>query len=442
MKKWLCIFLFMTCSAFGGTITDTNNTYVFKDISVIGTASGNGSGWTNLPVSIIVSNESIIIPVGPSETFTTINAALKYATTTYYPAYNENRLTNDAVIIRLQNGYTNISDQVIVQGQNLGWITIDHVGGTNVTNMVVTSTMTNKMGNTYYPLFGAYYGTLPAIKALFQLDSDDIDLYTNRVGVYLLNQSNSFVYPGAGVQKAYVGAYVTRTSRLAATLSNFSNSRAHNIYVSYSSQADVCYANLTNANWYGIYASYDSIVSADSADISGAGTYGIYAAYASIINASSANADNAGTYGIYAVYGSIINASSAKASNAGSYGLYAYSVSRIGARSVTATNAGTYGMYAIHGSEIDAASSDTSYAGGIGIYANGSSKISAQNAIVKNVVTNYAIYARADSSINAESAVATGAGGMVYMPIRGQELTHIKPVPEKQQLMVLMILSL
>lgn len=239
---------------------------------------------------------SVTVTVGSGGQFTTINAAIAYLVQTYYPIYISTGSVPQATI-NLLSGFV-MSEQVLVEGLDLSWITIT---GVDAETTIARSALTKRFSTSYYPAFGTNRGTLPVIDQLFNMDTSGSDHH--RVGV-LCHFGRCYIMSACGVK---------------------------------------------NAGCECIHAENGSIVNAYGADASGAGSAGIYAVNGSIINASDANASGAGDYGIVASRGSIINAKSADASGAGSYGIYVASGSIINANSATGTLRQTANTVTFHG---------------------------------------------------------------------------------------------
>ena len=254
--------------------------------------------------------ENVKVTVGAGGDFPTINAAVLHLS----------RFTPDLGVtaeVELQSGFV-MSEQLFVEGLDLGWITITGVDAETVIN---EPSLTRVLINDHKPAFGVTNGTLPTIGQLFVFSSkgsaDDI-----RSGVIANEVGRANILPGCGVKNAGLfGIHAIGGSTINADGANASGAGSDGIYATGGSTINAVGANASGAGQFSIVASAGSTINADGANASGAGNVGIYANTGSTINAQGANATGAGTYGIYANAGSTINALGASATGAGTYGI-------------------------------------------------------------------------------------------------------------------------
>ena len=227
---------------------------------------------------------NINISVGTGGDYATINEALFYLSTSR-PVYVNSGIT---ATINLLAGFV-MSEQVLVRGINLGWITITGVDAeTTITHTaLITDFTTADYGFPSYPAFGVSKGgTLPRIGQVFRFDVAGV--FDNKHGVMAVGAGSSAeILQSCGVNDAgFSGIFADRASTI---------------------NADE--ATATGAGYRGIFADNSSTINADNAAATGAGSYGIFANEGSTINAEGADATGAGSsIDIIVAGGSIINA--------------------------------------------------------------------------------------------------------------------------------------
>lgn len=197
-------------------------------------------------------DSSLIVNVGTNGHYATINEALAALVALYYPVYLATGEVPQATI-NLLSGFV-MAEQVLVKGVDLSWITIT---GVDAETMITRSALTRSFAGRY-PAFGAFRGTLPVIRQLFNMDASGVS--NSRDGVH-----------------CYFGRCNINSS-----------------------------CGVKNAGGNGICADYGSTINAEGANASGAGNYGIIAMKNSTINAYNADASEAGWDDIYVYYGGII----------------------------------------------------------------------------------------------------------------------------------------
>lgn len=343
------------------------------------------------------------ITVGTGGQFSTINAALAYATKKY-PTY-VSASVRPRVTINLLSGFV-MAEQVYVDGLDLGWITISSVDA-EVTIQRSALTTTYVTGN---PAFAIDANAIsPIINVLFNMDTSGTA--SSRHGI-VVKGSRASIESGKGFKNCGGnGLHAIRSAIVKAYNSNFSGSGV-----------------------YGIYADQASIISAYGANVSYAYTSGVYATGASTIEFASGNAQRAGyaqddttilnasADGIYAHSGSTINAASANASNSTRYGVFAQYNSRINFNSGTATNTGNYSVYSRYNSVIHASSSNCSGIGAPEYAVVFNSQIDITSA-TGDVATSPAINSYTNAGlITNNSGVITTSGSL---PLTGGTLTGL-----------------
>lgn len=190
--------------------------------------------------TIITASETAT--VGATGDFATINQALEY----YSKRTPEYKSAGIQVTLQLQAGFV-MSEQVLVRGLDLGWITITGVDAqTTIDHTALTTDFTlADYGFTSYPAFGVSKGgVLPRVGQLFIFSAANVG-----------GSKHGVMSVGAG------------------------------------SSADVMTdCGVVNAGAVGIYALRGSTINTDTVNASGAGAYGMYAFRGSTINAVLANA--------------------------------------------------------------------------------------------------------------------------------------------------------
>ena len=294
----------------GSTVQRTGSVWMAMQPNSNSEPAAGNTNWSRLiKLADIKQDSDITVTVGAGADFETINAALTHLSN-FYPEYKSTGVT---ATIELQAGFV-MSEQVLVRGIDLGWVTITGVDAqTTIANAALTIDFaTADYGVEEYPAFGVSKGgVLPRIGQLFIFDVAGVG-----------GRKHGVIAIGAG------------------------------------SSADVLVdCGVVNAGTHGIYADRGATINADNADASGAGGDGILANKGSTINADNADASGAGSEGIIANRGSTISARGADASNAGNNGIFSLNCSKINADGADASGAGNDGLRALNGSIINARSS-------------------------------------------------------------------------------------
>ncbi|MFT4326711.1 MAG: right-handed parallel beta-helix repeat-containing protein [Candidatus Woesearchaeota archaeon] len=289
------------------------------------------------------------VTVGLTGDYQTINSALNSLTscTINYPqnlAYSTITLLEDYVM----------QEQVIVDGQNLGWIRIE---GVSPKTIVQGSSITISVrgGRTVFAAVDG--GFLPIIDQLFELDSSSED---DIRGILAAGPaSGARIASGAGFNNATVGILAKNGGTIFAEGAFAQNSKVIGFGAS---QGSTLIANDANAHGSGrgINAVHSSSVSAINATVTNS-IHGVYASHGSTITAQGVDARNAQLNGFTATRGSTVIAHHARANNAGSGGFVASQNSAIYALNSSALNSGEYGYFATISSTIDARNSSARY---------------------------------------------------------------------------------
>lgn len=240
---------------------------------------------------IVPISSSITVTVGSGGNYATINDALNYASR-YYPLYVKSGI---AVTIRLLSGFV-MTEQIIVNGIDLGWITISSNDATVTINR---ASLTTSLAS-YYPAFGATNGgTLPIINTLFVMNTTGSG--GRDAGIVLYNRGNVIVSSGKGVQSASIGIYLISQSEAYMEGSDFRYSSSRGILCQYGSKVHANLANVSYAGGEGIYCDFGSTIDARLATITNCGI-GVSISKGSFIDLHSATISSVSGAGIL-IYG-------------------------------------------------------------------------------------------------------------------------------------------
>lgn len=239
-------------------------------------------------VDTLMVNAGSLTTVGPGGDFATINAALSKLSE-HRPVYVPGGFKSE---IRLLNGYM-MAEQVMVFGNNLGWLTIT----SEAAEVIISRGALSQVMVTSFPAFGATNGgVLPSIETLFVMDETGVA--ADRVGIYLNAAASGIVLPGGGIKNAGAhGARIENGSRIGANGSNFAGAKENCIYAAGVSAVSLSQANLSNAGGAGILATNNAVVHADQANITGCNTYGVRAHRNGSVNIFGSNARRNGPTG-------------------------------------------------------------------------------------------------------------------------------------------------
>jgi hypothetical protein len=390
----------------------------------ISTVSGLSAALDTKPTEV---SANVTVTVGTGGNFPTISAALA-SLTQQYALFVKRGFTAQ---VQLSSGFT-LAEQVVVNGIDLGWITITSV---DAVVPVDRDGVFNDGGymvveDNAVPAFGGIHNAvLPRIGAMFEYASNTTA--TDGVGVYF-GSSVEFL-PGSGFKNARRGLQVIGGSRAhcyvpGLTQSDdsqgqagqvgveFSNCRLRAIHVAFGSQAElprsiVPYCQADNA----VYAIWNSRIDIYQSQIHHSTGTAVHARDGSTICARETNVSDSGR-GYHALHNARIDARSRLAvsgnywvgdgaKRCGDYAVLANGNSFVEAPSLQADNAGYTAFHASDNSMINANGSEARFAGSYGVFADGASSIEAAGVLASNagLAGFYALYA---STINADSSQA------------------------------------
>jgi hypothetical protein len=136
----------------------------------------------------------ITVTVGSGGDFSTINDALSYLVNNFFPGYYPNTRATKAKI-RILSG-TTINEQILIDGIDLSWITIESDDSTvpvNTNNFVRAPDLIRPF------ILGVNGARIPIINVLFNITTN----LTNFVGIYLTNASWGYIMPNKGIKFSY-----------------------------------------------------------------------------------------------------------------------------------------------------------------------------------------------------------------------------------------------
>jgi len=251
------------------------------------------------PVPLILGAD-IQVTVGSGGDYSNINEALAYLSK-YYPLYKSNGITAEIVLLA---GFV-MEEQVLVQGVDLGWVTIS---GQDAETVIDRASLTVISVGLYPAFSGVNNATIPIIGQLFSMNAEGTE--TGRDGISLYRNSKAMVLSGCGIKTA--------------------GRRGINLDLN-------CFGAIgggvfTNAIQRGISATANSFVEASSVVVSQAGEDGVFAALNSFINFDTGVATACGSRGLYVIRGSSVSADTANISEAVSIGAQAVAGSNINLR--------------------------------------------------------------------------------------------------------------
>lgn len=244
---------------------------------------------------------NVVVSVGNTGDFPTINAALEDIVASYYPKYISNS-NSTRVTINLLPGFV-MNEQVLIESIDLSWITI---AGVDDETIIDRSKLTRSFFNNVCPAFGAYNGGfLPIIGQLFNMNTLGASAY--RYGIDVYYNSTAIVLPNCGVKNAGdIGVCARSGSTIVASNTNFSGAGSHGIHAVSISAINADNADASGAGQRAVFAYNGSVINANNANISGAGNGGIRSENGSMVNAWGVDASE--SPGIAVIHGSIINA--------------------------------------------------------------------------------------------------------------------------------------
>ncbi len=220
-------------------------------------------------VDALTTKAAPLVTVGPGGQYATINAALA-ALSDRRPSYVPGGFMAE---VRLLAGYV-MAEQVLVNGINLGWITITSVAAEV---QIDRSVLINELADGHYPAWGARNaGVIPAIGCLFAMTETGVA--PGRHGISLLAGAGGRVLAGAGVRNAGdCGANVYKAATLDAAGAIFSQAKQVGLLVSNGSTASFQNGIAVDCGYRAIAASTGSRINAVEADLRRGGTNCVYA---------------------------------------------------------------------------------------------------------------------------------------------------------------------
>ena len=207
-----------------------------------------------------VINTSVTYTVGTGGDYATLNSAIENVSLKY-PQY---KLSGVRVTLQLLTGFV-MQEQLIVDGKDLGWITITAV---DATTTVDPAYITVSADGTYAVFAGINHATLPKISAVFAFAS-----YQAIVGIYLKNGS-SIVVDAGGFNYAAMGINCRRVSNASVRDSSFQYC-GHGVYADENSHIAVWDCNVSNYVTAGFYAKFNSVIDVPSYTCTTSGGNGI-----------------------------------------------------------------------------------------------------------------------------------------------------------------------
>lgn len=316
-----------------------------------------------LDTKVGLQSADITVTVGSGGDYANINEALE-SLSRMYPAYKSRGIRAE---VELLSGFQ-MQEQVLVDGIDLGWITITSVDptvtidrqyltqnfGEEPANSSDETNYTTNIHVTNIPAFGAYKNaTLPVIDVLFDMNTSGP--HEGRNAFSATNNSTLYIEPYKGcINAGSVGVYASQMSRVYAYRTNFHNA-GRGIAQSGSdfksaalvfrgSWANLRQSTLTNAARDAVYMGSSSVVEALGANFSGAGQYGIHVYAAGRINARDSNLSNCGVCGLYARNASIANVGGSTITGSGDRGVFAVEASVVNAQGASIQGASLHGI--------------------------------------------------------------------------------------------------
>lgn len=226
---------------------------------VIWTSSSAG-GAGKQPLS-----NDITVTVGTGGNYSTINAALNYLVTNYYPTYLSTGTVPKATI-QLLTGFA-MEEQVLVEGLNLSWITIT---GVDAETVIVRSALVKEFGMGF-PAFGVINGFLPIIKQLFNMDTSGTPSFQGGIMAMMNSNVSIISEPGlsTGIKNStQYGLFAGMGSNIVAPHAEVSGVIDKGVWAMDSSRIVVSYANIVLSDAEsGIFAENGSFINANNATV-------------------------------------------------------------------------------------------------------------------------------------------------------------------------------
>lgn len=359
---------------------------------------------TNTQLAEIVQDDSIVVTVGASGDYQTINEAISFLSKKTLK-YDKSGFNAE---ILLKSGFV-MEEQVFVKNLDLGFITIsseDAEVSIDASSFVQNINEAG-YGNSGFPLTSGSaftgYGNaiLPTINVLFNFNGTGVSGRT--CGVYLIYGAIGRIARKKGFKNGLAtGATIVEGSRLYATESILSGHKGNNIscfrgsYVLF--RAGIATGSIDG---YGIYLDNACIGDLISGDFSDNKASGIWASGQSLVSANRMIANNC-TNGIIADTSSIVDAHLSTINNSTQRGIHCDG-STINVNDSIITGSGTQSINVTNNSNVTAKNSDLTGARGtnaVYVYGGGSCNI-----------TN----AKCQKDIGVDgSEIRVGKGGIIF----------------------------
>lgn len=364
----------------------------------------NGQRWSQIHTSDKLIGSDVQVTVGDGGDYETINDAIR--------ELNRNRLSYQSggtqVEILLLSGFT-MAEQVIVRGENLGWISI--VSEDAIVPIDATAiTLAVKALDDVIPAFGAMGdgAMLPRIAALFSYG----DNTTAKDGVACYGHSVVEIAPECGVQKCRRGIQLYNGGRAVCSIDGLRSSSGEDTTqrgVDFSEclgraldvqQGSSCTLPRSNFSYsegdVAVYVIWQSSANLYQSDISHASGTAVNCRDASFVGIRDCNLSDAGGYAIHALHGGWVDART-----------HAELTEWVGDSAKRA--GGNMAVLASHGSHIEAEGLIVDDSAGRGFSAGDASTINAAN--TSALRCNIGYVAENGSTINARAGVAGAESG-------------------------------
>lgn len=331
----------------------------------------------------ITQDVDIVVTVGSTGDYATINKALEFL--------SRKRLKQGKTAeIRLLSGFM-MSEQVHVNGINLGWIKITSVDASVV--MDSASITENNINIPAYGLFdpiivsagfgGENNAVLPVIDVLFNMN----DTVAGKYPFCVVTGAKLNIMTDKGcINAGATGLFAVEGGEINAPGANVSYAGGHAVaawrggsHISFSG------GNGTYAGVSGVYLDGHCTAEVGGADFSYATDAGVICDNGSSMTAVGVIANNVGTIGIMVNYGATATVKNAQTDNAGDYGVRCYSA-LVDADGISAKNAGVAGILVSKSGIVNANGADVSGANTNGLFASEMGIINAREVIAQKVI--------------------------------------------------------
>lgn len=400
--------------------------------------------------------------VGVGGDYTTLNQALAGVTAIFGPIYKQGGI---AIILQLMTSYQ-MNEQVIVDGIDLGWITITSVEPmVRINHLAVTEVLTANDATT--PAFGGRNNaTLPIIGTLFNYDSNAVArdgvavhfnshvvikpecgiqncrrgiqaLYGSSVNCYIPGLTQGGAGSGAGTTKgadfrncSLRACHIGFNSTGGLARSNFTFCiAAEAVYVIWGSTADIYQSQINDCTGTAVSCRDGSLCNARETRVSRSNR-GYHALHGAKINARSRPASelnpwvgdgaiNCTDYAVLSSYNSTVECANLTVSGS-RIGVHASNASVNNFYRGTALNCTQYGVYATDASTIGAQESDCS-GSDTGYYSERGSTVSAADSKALNCGER-GYYAAEGSIMAATNGQASGCASEGFFAARGSTI--------------------